>query len=280
MNQILIISVVALTSIGVVAAIILYVAAKKFHVEEDERIGKVVELLPGANCGGCGFAGCKSLAEAIVKAGNMEGLHCPAGGNETMAKIADVLGIAAEEATPQVAVVRCSGSIKNAPAKIEYDGITSCAFANSLSSGETGCRYGCLGLGDCVKGCSFGAISISEETGLPVVDYDKCGGCGGCARRCPRGIIEVRNRGPKDRRVFVSCINAEKGAVAKKNCAVACIGCGKCVKVCPFGAITLDKNHAYIDFTKCKMCLKCVAECPTGAIHAVNFPVKKTEEIS
>ena len=278
MNQILIISVVALTTIGVIAAIILYVAAKKFHVEEDERIGKVAELLPGANCGGCGYAGCKGHAEAIVKAGSLEGLKCPAGGNEVMEKIADTLGLVAEATAPQIAVVRCSGSRQAAPKKVDYDSIKSCAYANVVSAGESGCKYGCLGYGDCVKGCNFGAIHIDEETGLPVIDEDKCGGCGGCARNCPRGIIEVRDRGPKNRRVYVSCINAEKGAAAKKNCSAACIGCGKCVKVCPFEAITLDKNHAYIDFTKCKLCRKCVEECPTGAIHAVNFPPKKVEE--
>lgn len=276
--SILIYAVVALTLIGVIAAALLYFTAQKFKVEEDERIGKVAALLPGANCGGCGLAGCRNLAEAIVKRGDIDGPSCPVGGNEVMTKIASVIGVEAVAAVPKVAVVRCAGSFAAAKSKSQYDGIQSCAYANSLFAGESGCRYGCLGCGDCTRACKFDAISIDKTTGLPVVDDEKCTGCGACARACPRSIIELRNKGPKNRRVFVSCVNAEKGAVAKKNCDNACIGCGKCVKVCPFEAISLDKNHAYIDFNKCKMCRKCVEECPTGAIHAVNFPPKKVVE--
>jgi Fe-S-cluster-containing hydrogenase component 2 len=145
---------------------------------------------------------------------------------------------------------------------------------SALYCGDTDCKYGWLGHGDCTKACNFDAISIDPQTGLPVVDQDKCTGCGACAKACPKGVIELRNKGVKDRRVYVSCINKDKGAVARKACKAACIGCGKCAKICPFGAITVENNVAYIDFTKCKLCTKCVAECPTGAIHAVNFPPK------
>jgi len=264
-----------LAVIGVLAAVILFFIAKKFHVEEDPRIDLIVECLPGANCGGCGFAGCRNLAENMVARGTMEGCSCPGNSKENNAKIAGILGIEAGETTPKIAVVRCQGSCENAPAKVQYDSAFSCAFANNLFAGENGCPNGCLGCGDCVKACNFGAISIDPETRLPIVDEEKCVGCGVCAKNCPRGVIEIRAKGPKNRRVYVACNNKEKGAVAMKNCKAACIGCGKCAKVCPFEAITVENNLAYIDFTKCKMCKKCVAECPKNAILAVNFPAPK-----
>lgn len=279
MNDIIIYSVISLASIGVVAAIILYFVAQKFKVIEDPKIDLIEEVLPGANCGGCGFAGCRNFAEAVVKAGNLEGLRCPVGGNETMNKIAGILGLEVKESEPMVAVVRCSGSKENAPKKNNFDGITSCAFANNLYHGESGCPYGCLGLGDCVDACQFDAIYIDEKTGLPVVKEEKCVACGACVTACPRNIIELRYKGKKNRRVFVSCVNEEKGAVALKNCKTACIGCGKCVKACNFDAITLKNNLAYIDFEKCKLCRKCVEVCPTGAILDINFPPRKPKVI-
>lgn len=278
MNEVLIFSVISLSAIGIVAAVVLFGVAQKFKVIEDPKIDEVEEVLPAANCGGCGFPGCRNFAEAVVKSansnGNIEGLNCPVGGSDVMSQVADVVGLAVEESDPLIAVVRCSGSRANAPAKIKYDGPATCAFAHSLSSGESGCPNGCLGLGDCVVSCQFDAIKISEETGLPVVN-EKCVACGACVKACPRMIIELRPLGKKERRIFVSCVNTEKGGPAKKNCAVACIGCGKCVKVCKFDAITLENNLAYIDPEKCKLCRKCPEVCPTGAIHELNFPPRK-----
>ena len=190
-----------------------------------------------------------------------------------MQKVADVLGMKVEAKEPMVAVVRCNGSCENRPRTNEYGGYASCRVKAALYSGDTGCSFGCLGCGDCVAACKFDAISMDPQTGLPVVDQEKCTACGACVKACPKGVIELRNKGKRNMRVFVSCINKDKGAVARKACKAACIGCGKCAKVCPFGAITVENNLAYIDFNKCKLCKKCVAECPTGAIHAVNFPV-------
>lgn len=286
MNDILIFAVISLGAIGAAAAIILYLVAQKFKVVEDPNIDLVEEALPAANCGGCGLPGCRNFAEALVgqavKEGNLEGLNCPVGGSEVMNKVAAILGLEAEESEPLIAVVRCNGSLAHAPAKVKYDGPATCAFAHNLYSGESGCPYGCLGLGDCVESCKFDAIYMDPETGLPVVN-DKCIACGACVKACPRGIIELRPKGKKDRRIYVCCINEEKGGVARKNCSVACIGCGKCVKVCPFEAITMENNLAYIHADKCKLCRKCVPECPTDAIHELNFPPRKEklpEELS
>lgn len=276
--DILTVSIISLAAIGAIAAVILYFIAQRFKVEEDPRIDEVESVLPGANCGGCGKAGCRNFAESCVKATSLDGLLCPVGGSAVMQKVAGILGMEAAEATPRVAVVRCNGTCENRPRTSIYEGAGSCAIANSLYMGETGCAYGCLGCGDCVAACKFGAISIDEATGIPVVDIDKCTACGACVKACPRHIIELRKKGLKGRGVYVSCVNKDKGAVARKACSAACIGCSKCAKECKFEAITIADNLSYIDSDKCKMCRKCVEVCPTHAIHAVNFPPKKPAE--
>lgn len=274
-GNVIIDALIIMSILGLLSAIILHFVAKAFYVYEDPKIDEVASFLPGANCGGCGYAGCRNLAETIVKSGNLDGKYCPAGGNTVMTKIASLMGTEVGKVEPKVAVVRCQRTAENSVVKVFYDAALSCAFANTVFAGENLCPYSCLGCGDCVKACSFDAIHIDETTKLPVVDDSKCGGCGGCARACPRQIIEVRHKGIKSRRVYVSCMNRGKGVYAKKNCDVACIGCGKCVKICPFEAISLNDNLAYIDYNKCKLCRKCEKECPTGAIKAVNFPTIK-----
>lgn len=271
----MLVSIASLSGLGAAAAIILYFIAQKFKVVEDPRIDEVNDKLPGANCGGCGFAGCRNFAEAIVKAEDLSDFNCPVGGGSMMTDIAEALGLTAEVKEKQVAVLRCNGSRDNAPQKVRYEGALSCAFAHALSAGESGCPNGCLGLGDCVDSCNFDAMYMDEETGLPVIIEENCVACGACVKACPRVIIELRNVGKKSRRIFVCCVNTEKGGPAKKNCSVACIGCGKCVQVCPFEAITLENNLAYIDYEKCKLCRKCAPVCPTNAIHELNFPPRK-----
>lgn len=280
MTQTIIWTIVIISVLGLLLAIVLFFIAKKFKVEEDPRIDEVEKVMPGANCGGCGFAGCRAFADAAVKAPNLDSQFCPVGGNDVMKKVAAILGYEVKEKAPMVAVVRCNGSCENRPRTNVYDGYPSCKVKASLYSGDTGCAFGCLGCGDCVEACQFGALSMDPATGLPVVDETKCTACGACAKACPKGVIELRNVGttPKNnRRVYVSCVNKEKGGVARKACAAACIGCGKCAKVCKFDAITVENNLSYIDYSKCKACGQCYFECPTGAIHVVGFTPKKVE---
>ncbi len=270
-------SIIVLATIALVAAVLLYAAAKRFAVEEDPRIAQVQSLLPGANCGGCGFAGCAGLAGALVAGadhGSIDGLACPVGGAQVMGQVAGLLGMSVTAADPQVAVVRCQGDCLKRPQVAVYDGLHSCAAQAAVGTGQTACGYGCLGCGDCVAACSFGGISMNPETGLPEVDDDVCTACGACVKACPRHIIELRRKGPKGRRVYVSCVNRDKGAVARKACQAACIGCGKCQKVCKFEAITVEGNVSYIDASRCRLCTQCVEACPTHAIVKVHFPVK------
>ena len=254
MNLILI-SLLTLVLVGALSAIILFFVSKKFEVFEDPRINEVEAALPAANCGACGFPGCRGFANACVKAHTLENLLCPVGGKPTMEKVAAILGQTAPEISPLVAVVRC---------------VSSCAIAHNLYGGETACSWGCLGLGDCVVSCKFDAIFINPETLLPEVDENKCTSCGACVKACPKLIIELRKKGPASHRIIVNCINEDKGAVNKKACSVACIGCSKCFKECAFDAITMKTNLAYIDAEKCTLCGKCVNVCPTAAIVEIN----------
>lgn len=277
MNLILI-SLITLGVVGAVSAIVLYFVAKKFHVYEDTRIDDVEAALPAANCGGCGFPGCRGFANACVKAETFDGLFCPVGGNETMQKVADILGRTAVVAAPTVAVVRCGGTCDHRPRMNDYDGVKHCFIAHNLYSGETGCSFGCLGLGDCEVSCEFDAIHVNPVTKLPEVDEDKCTSCGACVKACPKLLIELRKKGPKSRRIYVSCRNEDKGHIARKSCDVSCIACGKCEKVCPHEAITITNNLAFIHDDKCKLCRKCVEVCPTNAIVELNFPPRKVKE--
>jgi len=275
MSMTIVYTVVTLSAIGTLSAVILYFVAQKFKVYEDPRIDLTEKALPGANCGGCGHAGCRAFAEACVKAADLSDLFCPVGGNPTMAGVAEILGLQAVQQAPRVAVVRCNGTCEFRPKTNRFDGAASCAIEASLYGGDTGCRFGCLGHGDCVVVCDFDAIHMNPLTGLPEVIDDKCVACGACVEACPKNLIELRKKAPKDRKIYVACRNEDKGALARKSCEVACIGCSKCFKECAYDAITMANNLAFIDSDKCKLCRKCVEVCPTHSIIEVNFPPRK-----
>ncbi len=280
MNMTILYTVITLGAIGSSAAVILYFVAQKFKVYEDPRIDEVEQALPGANCGGCGFAGCRAFADACVKENDLSELYCPVGGNDCMTGVANILGLVAVKKDPRVAVLRCNGTCEFRPKTNNFDGAATCAIIHATYSGETACQYGCLGCGDCCEVCDFDALHMDPVTGLPVVDEDKCTACGACVRECPKTLFELRKKLPKHRKIYVACRNEDKGPVNKKACAVACIGCSKCFKVCEYDAITMNNNLAFIDSDKCKFCRKCAPVCPTNAIIETGFPPRrvKTEE--
>jgi Na+-translocating ferredoxin:NAD+ oxidoreductase RNF subunit RnfB len=275
MNTTVLITIISLSLLAFLSAVILYFVAQKFKVFEDPRIDEVQNALPAANCGGCGFAGCRNFAEALVKAETFEGLNCPVGGATVMGQVAKILGKEAPVVDPLVAVLLCNGTPEFRPFTSQYDGAPDCRIAHSLYGGETDCSYGCLGLGDCVRACIFDAMYMDKKTGLPVIIDDKCVACGACVKACPRNIIELRKKAKKDRKIYVACSNCDKGGPARRACKVACIACNKCFNVCEFSAITIENNLAYIDATKCTFCRKCVTECPTNSIIELNFPQRK-----
>ncbi|NLV52795.1 MAG: RnfABCDGE type electron transport complex subunit B [Bacteroidales bacterium] len=273
--QVILIAVAALAILGFMLAMLLFVVSKRFAVKEDARIGQVLEALPGANCGGCGFPGCGGMAAACVKAadaGSLEGLNCPVGGASCMQSVASILGMEVAAATPKLAVVRCYGTCERRPRVLTYDGVKSCRVAHSTCMGETTCAYGCLGCGDCVDACQFDAIHMNPETGLPEVDAEKCTACGACQKACPRNIIEVREvSGDAKEAYAVTCMNKDKGAVAMKTCASSCIACKKCEAACGSDAVHVVNNIAYINPKTCVLCGACYEACPRGAIAFINI---------
>ena len=252
---------ISLGGLGLIFGIILGAASKKFKIEVDERVPLVREKLPGANCGGCGFAGCDAYAEAIVS-GKAPANLCNIGGEKAAKAIGEVLGVEVKAADPVVAFVKCQGTCVKSKSKYDYHGLKSCHDALTLADvGPKACEYGCTGFGDCVKQCQFNAISVVD--GIAVVDNELCTGCGSCAAACPKGIIELV---PKKQSVKVACSSKDKGMDVKKVCTSGCIGCGICAKNCPNQAITVEDNIAHIDYSKCTNCGICVSKCPVKAI--------------
>lgn len=252
-----------LGALGAVFGLVLAFASKVFTVEVDPRQEAICDVLPGANCGGCGYAGCSGYAAAILN--GVPTNKCLPGGDETAANIAAILGIEAEDVKEMVAFVRCSGGGR-AKRKYAYSGIQDCLTAmNSTAGGPLACTEGCMGFGTCVKVCPFGAMSLID--GVAKVDRDVCKGCLKCVAACPKGIITMV---PLLADVKIPCSNKDKGAVVRKLCDVGCIGCGICAKNCPHDAINIKDNLAVIDYEKCQNCGICVAKCPRKLIINEN----------
>ena len=253
-------SLAILGGLGLLFGAILGYASKVFAVERDERIDKIVGCLPGANCGGCGFAGCANFAQAVVN-GDAKYSGCPVCNESQREQIAQVMGVSAEAGEKKYAFVFCSGASGVAEEKYIYDGISDCNAAARLGGGQKKCKYACLGLGSCAKVCKFGAISI--KNGVAVVDKGKCTACGMCIDACPKHVIGLV--ADKEQKI-VACSSKDKGAAVTKACRVGCIGCGLCVKECPVDAIKLENNLAVIDEQKCINCGACKTKCPRGII--------------
>lgn len=260
--------VILVVVVGLVAGIILTIAAKVFFVPVDETVAQIREVLPGANCGACGYAGCDDYAAALGADHSLSPSLCPVGGEECSKAVAAVLGVEATAAEPKVAFVKCKGSSDKTKKIMEYQGVQTCVAAKNFYGGNWACSQGCMGLGDCVAACQYDAIKICD--GVAVVDREACVGCGMCETACPNNVIVIAE---KKKLVYVACNSTAPGAKARKTCSVACIGCKKCEKICKFDAITVENNLAKVDFDKCKNCGLCVKECPTNAI--VNLRVKK-----
>ena len=274
MNQI-IIPIVLVVVVGLIASVILAYASKVFYIQEDEKFILMRAELPGANCGGCGYAGCDDYAHALVE--DPDGVpftKCAVGGPSCAEKLGEILGKSADGLEKKVAFVMCNGTSNNAKKLFEYSDIQTCKAAKQLYGGSKVCPNGCLGLGDCVEACTFDAIHVIK--GVAVVNRDKCTSCSACAKACPNSLIKII---PESSKISVRCHNSQKAADARKACTVACIGCGMCQRTCKFDAVHVENNVASIDPAKCKKCGMCVVKCPTGAIQDIMHTPDQLEKV-
>ena len=247
--------------IGLLVGIMLVIVGRKFEVLVDPREAAVREVLPGNNCGGCGYAGCDALAEAIAK-GDAPANGCPVGGTPVAEKVAAIMGVEADESGKKVAYVRCAGDCEKASSKSNYVGINDCQAAIAAGIGSKSCDYGCLGLGSCVTACPFDAIHIIN--GIARVNRNACKACGKCVTACPKHLIEII---PDSSQYAVRCMNHDRGPAVKKVCTVGCIGCKICEKQCEVDAVHVENNVSHIDYEKCQKCGKCAEKCPVKIIE-------------
>lgn len=273
-------SILMLFVLGLVAAVLLGVSSKLLAVEEDSRVEAVVEALPGANCGGCGYAGCENYAIAVVNDPNVPANLCVAGGEDTGVNVGNLTGKTVAATEPQISFRRCEKIEGKVAVRFQYEGMPSCAAAALLGSGQgtDQCAYSCLGHGDCVKVCLFNALYLRD--GLVRVNPARCTGCGMCTKACPRNILEII---PRRARVVICCSTQNKGKAVTEICKAGCIQCMRCVKACPAKAISVINNNMHIDQ---KMCLSygeecgeaCVATCPRHILRCRRPSAPKIED--
>ena len=260
--------VLVLAGVGLFFAIVIVVVSRFFAVEENKRQMEIRDLLPGVNCGACGYSSCDGYAKALAE-GEPDIAKCPVGGKQQVDDLSVYLGIEATAIEPIVAHVMCQGTTEHTKKRYEYSGNLSCSAAHGLFSGPNSCTYGCIGFGDCVHHCPYGAIDLID--GIAVINEKKCRACELCVKTCPKNLIFMVPVRPGA--TVVSCRNKWPGAQTRKNCTVGCIGCRKCYNACEFGAITMDGPLAVIDQAKCTRCGKCEPECPTNAIRSYFYTV-------
>lgn len=261
MNAILF-PVLVLGGLGLLFGVLLGFASKAFAVETNPKADEIRGILPGANCGACGYPGCDGCANAIAE-GKAPVNACVVGGNSVAEKVAKIMGADAVESQKKVATVLCQGDCNKAKNKYIYNGIRDCRAQNILAGGSKSCSYGCLGCGTCVKACNYDAIHIVN--GVAVVDKNKCVSCMACIKACPKGIIELV---PYDQEVVVKCKSNDPGKIVRGNCSIGCIGCKICVKNCPEDAFIFENNLSKINYEKCTNCGICAEKCPTKAIYS------------
>jgi len=258
----IIVPVLTLASLGMIFGVGLALAAKKLCVEQDPKIAAVFSHLPGANCGACGMPGCMGFAEGLIS-GSCSVERCVVASEKIRREIANILGVETETKIKTVAVLHCNGG-KKVKDRFDYRGIKDCVAANQLQGGQKACVFGCLSFGSCVKVCPFGAITMNEETGLPVVDETKCTACGNCVKICPKNLFTLID---VNKPVYIACSSHDKGKAVMDVCKVGCIACGKCEKQYPPGLFKVKDNLAQIDYNNYVVCDDCINVCPTKTIR-------------
>jgi electron transport complex protein RnfB len=261
LNMTIIIALAALGSLTLVLALMLILANRKLYVYEDPRIDVVEEMLPHANCGACGYPGCRPFAEALVSGEALPG-KCTVSTEEERVAIAEYLGVELGTEEKIVARLACAGGTNVALDRANYRGIPSCQAAALVSGGGKGCFWGCLGYGDCEAVCDFDAITMNPFS-IPVVDVDKCTACGDCVEVCPKDLFSLQ---PVSHRLWVACKNQEAGNEILEECQVACTACGKCAMDAPDDLITMVHNLPVVDYSKDHHTQVPIQRCPTGAI--------------
>ena len=254
-------SILTLGGMGIVFGLGLGFAEKKFKVEEDPRLGEIINVLPSVNCGACGFPGCGNFAQAILR-GEAGPADCPVGGNETAMAIGAVLGVKVKEVEKKCAFIRCGGGESKSNFRYEYHGMADCNAAMQLTAGGAkACSFGCLGGGSCVIACGFGAIVM--EDGIARVNSEKCTGCLKCVPACPKKLIVMV---PVKSTVRVACNAQDEARAVRANCKVGCVNCKLCEKACDYDAINVYHLLADVEYKKCNNCGDCVEKCPTRCI--------------
>lgn len=257
----IIIAFIVVSSVGLLAGILLAIVSHLFKSNVDERVAEIRECLPGVNCGACGYRGCDDYASAVAD-GSAEPNLCIPGAESVASDIAAILGVEVKKVNKMTALAHCHGNCEATEPKAIYSGIKTCKAAAMIYGGPNSCAYGCLGFGDCAEVCPSGLICIKD--GIAHIDAKECLGCGLCAKACPKHIITLV---PKTSATVVMCSSKDKGADARKLCKNACIGCKKCEKNCEAGAVTVVDNLARINRDKCTNCGKCAEVCPTQCIR-------------